>query len=125
VILVAAQVLWMFRNSGFRRSFIMATSAWPVLLWHYYVSLHLTASPLQTQDLFPFSGLFLRFPLPNYYSLPSPIAIAATLLLDAWADSYAFGRTLSPLLPPASTIAMVTPSILLVHAAEIYRATGH
>jgi hypothetical protein len=159
----------------------MATSALPVILWRYYVSLHLRASPLQTRNLFPFSGLFLRFLHPNHYSLPLPIALAATLtdyvalagcliavvlvarnavlrqasridlalygfgllaaflfLPDAWTDSYGFGRTLTPLLLlfllisiskrkwlPALPIAMVTPSILLVYLAQIYRATGH
>jgi hypothetical protein len=51
---------------------------------------------------------------------------------DAWTETYAFGRTLTPLLLllllvsiskrrwlPALPIAMVTPSILLVYAAHI------
>jgi hypothetical protein len=181
LILAAAQVLWIFRNSGLRRSLIMATSAVPMILCHYYVSLHLLASPFQIENLFPFSGLFLRFLHPNQYSLPLPISIAATVtdyvalagislavvlvgrnavlrragqmdltlygfgllaaflfMPDAWTESYAFGRTLTPLLLllllvsisthkwlPALPIAMVTPSILLVYAAQIYHATGH
>jgi hypothetical protein len=181
LILVAAQLVWMLWNSGFRRSLTMATSALPALIWHYYVSSRLIASPLQIQNLFPFSGFVLRLLHPNHYSLPLPIAIAATLtdyvalggivvavvlvarnavlrkasridlalygfgmlaaflfLPDAWTDSYAFGRTLTPLLLflllvslskrqwlPALPMAMVTPSILLVFAAQIYHATGH
>lgn len=181
LILVAAQVIWTFRKSGFRRSLIIATSALPLLLWHYYVALHLTASSFQSENLFPFSGLLPRFLHPNHYSLPTPVVIAATLtdyvalggivvavvlvarnavlrqasqidlalyafgLLtaflsapDVWAESYGFGRIFSPLLSllllvsiskrewlPALPMAMVTPSILLVYAAQIYHATGH
>jgi peptidoglycan/LPS O-acetylase OafA/YrhL len=57
---------------------------------------------------------------------------------DAWTETYAFGRTLTPLLLllllvaisrrrwlPALPIAMVTPSNLLVYAAQIYHAADH
>jgi hypothetical protein len=107
LILVAAQGLWTFRNSGFRRPFIMAESALPMLFWHYYVSLHLPASPLQTQNLFPLSRLFLRFLHPNHYSLPLPMGQWTTNR-----QKTKVGRAVSPVLNTLAKRRVLFPQTL-------------
>lgn len=107
LILVAAQVIWTFRKSGFGRSSMMATSALPLVLWHYYVSLHLTASSFQSQNLFPFSGLFLRLLHPNHYPFPLPIIFAITLT-----DYVALGGIVA-------AVVLVAQSAVLRRASQI------
>jgi len=80
LLLIAALVTWLLVDRKPTRAALFATSAFPALLWYWFVAFHTEPDPFPIWSRLPFQGIFERIVSPYHYTFAGWINTASTLL---------------------------------------------